>query len=160
MTTRSPHYYVSAAFWARDAYLWSFPGLLFMDREATKEALLAGVSIYWKRMAEHSLYIDGTELYPGFELDEHCAWIIALERYVKETDDWGFVESLDPQLFSDFLKTLGKWRGETGLYRTFLSPTDDPVTYPYLTYDNVLAGVLSLSARSMPGLGRNKKVKR
>ncbi len=32
MTSRSRSYYVCAAYWARDACLWSFPGLLLVDR--------------------------------------------------------------------------------------------------------------------------------
>ncbi len=138
MTTRSPRYYVSAAFWARDAYLWSFPALLHLRREAAREALLLAGSTYRRRMAEHSLYIDGTELYPGFELDEHCAWVIALDQYLKETEDWPLVEEIGELPFTDFLYRLDQWRGPNGLYGTFLSPTDDPVDGPYLTYNNVL----------------------
>lgn len=127
MTTRSPRYYVSAAFWARDAYLWSFPALLRFDRQAAREALLLGSSVYWRRMAEHSLYIDGTELYPGFELDEHCAWVIALGQYLETTGDWPLIAEIGISLFSQFLCLLDQWQGANGLYRTFLSPTDDPV---------------------------------
>ena len=37
------------------------------------------------------------------------------------------------------LRTLeSKRHGEIELYETFLMPTDDVLTYPYLTYDNVL----------------------
>ncbi len=138
MTTRSPRYYVSAAFWARDAYLWSFPSLLKTDAKAAREALWVGAKTYWPRIAEHSLYIDGTELYPGFELDEQAAWVIALSQYLSETADWTIVEDVGADLFGDYLNTLQEWYGPNGLYATFLSPTDDPVKYPYLTYDNVL----------------------
>ena len=31
VTSRSHHYYVSAAFWSRDAYCWTFPALLLTD---------------------------------------------------------------------------------------------------------------------------------
>ena len=74
MTTRSPRYYVSAAFWARDAYLWSFPGILHIDPAAARECLTLGLTRYWSNLPNHALYIDGTNLYPGFELDELCSW--------------------------------------------------------------------------------------
>lgn len=138
MTTRSPRYYVSAAFWARDAYLWSFPALLRLDREAAEEALLLGSSTYRRRLAEHSLYMDGTELYPGFELDEHCAWLIALGQYLAGTKDWALVAKMGQAPFTTFLAGLEPRKGPNGLYDTFLSPTDDPVDCPYLTYNNVL----------------------
>ncbi|MGH9642855.1 MAG: hypothetical protein ACRD3Q_10535, partial [Terriglobales bacterium] len=39
VTSRSPRYYVSAAYWDRDAMLWSFPGLLDIDPGLAREAL-------------------------------------------------------------------------------------------------------------------------
>ncbi len=138
MTTRSPRYYVSAAFWARDAYLWSFPGVLHVDPQAAKNFLTLGLARYWRNRANHALYIDGTDLYPGFELDEFCSWFIALDGYLRETSDWRFVNEQVAKASEDFLAKLENWRGSLGLYKTFLSPTDDPVEYPYLTYNNAL----------------------
>ena len=138
MTTRSPRYYVSAAFWARDAYLWSLPGLLLVDPEAAREALWAGSTVYWEHLSKHSLYIDGTELYPGFELDELCSWVIGLDQYLQVTEDWRLVEAIGLGLFDNFLVSLEQWQGDNGLFKTFLSPTDDPVRFPYLTYNNAL----------------------
>ena len=39
----------------------------------------------------HALYIDGTDLYPGFELDEFCAVFIALDSS-EGNNDWEFVD--------------------------------------------------------------------
>lgn len=39
VTSRSPRYYVSAAYWDRDAMLWSFPGLLDVDPSLARDAL-------------------------------------------------------------------------------------------------------------------------
>jgi len=138
MTTRSPRYYVSAAFWARDAYLWSFPGVLHIDSAAAREYLTLGLTRYWRNLPNHALYIDGTDLYPGFELDELCSWFIALGQYLQDTEDWEFVDSQVLTACTDFLRRLIPWCGDLGLYKTFLSPTDDPVEYPYLTYNNAL----------------------
>lgn len=146
VTSRSPRYYVSAAFWARDAFLWSFPGVLLLDPERAREMILAGFGRYLHNAAEHSLYIDGAVLYPGFELDELCAPLLALEQYVQATDDYGVLEEtglggrmrvVDGLTYLE--KRLEEQRHpERQLYATFLSPTDDPVTHPFLTYDNVL----------------------
>ncbi|MFS8627782.1 MAG: glycoside hydrolase family 125 protein [Limnochordales bacterium] len=147
VTSRSPRYYVSAAFWARDAYLWSFPGVLLLDPERAREMVLVGFGRYLRNVAEHSLYIDGSVLYPGFELDELCAPILALEQYVQATDDYSVLEEVglggtgrvvDGLAYLE--KRLEEQRHpERNLYATFLSPTDDPATHPFLTYDNVLA---------------------
>jgi hypothetical protein len=49
VTSRSPRYYVSAAYWDRDAMLWSFPGLLDIDPSLARDALAstAGSSMAW-----------------------------------------------------------------------------------------------------------------
>lgn len=87
VTSRSPRYYVSAAYWPRDAFLWSFPGLLLIDIERAKEVLKAGFTRHIKNAGVHSHYINGSVLYPGFELDQLCSYIIALEQYFKATGD-------------------------------------------------------------------------
>ncbi|NLJ79727.1 MAG: glycoside hydrolase family 125 protein [Firmicutes bacterium] len=161
ITSRSPRYYVSAAFWARDAFLWSFPGLLLIRPQAARDALLAGASTYWEHIGEHSLYLDGTKLYPGFELDEQAAWFLALQQYLNFSGDWALVEEVGFNLFRDYLETLKNWRGPQGLYATFLSPTDDPVKYPYLTYNNVLVWKsLQIIAEVLAAFGRDRAARR
>ncbi|MBO8142065.1 MAG: glycoside hydrolase family 125 protein [Firmicutes bacterium] len=147
VTSRSPRYYVCAAFWARDAFLWSFPGALLTDSERAREMVLTGFGRYLRNPGVHSLYIDGTVLYPGFELDQLCAYVLALEQYVRATEDWGILEETGlggaQRVFDGVAvleQILERHRNpDRQLYRTFLSPTDDPVTHPYLTYDNAMA---------------------
>lgn len=140
VTSRSPRYYVSAAYWDRDSLLWSFPTLLDADSALAREALLYAFGRQARNIGVHSRYIDGSVLEPGFELDELAAPVIALERYVKATGDES-VLSLEcvPSTVNRILRTLeAKRHGEIEFYETFLMPTDDVLTYPYLTYDNVL----------------------
>ena len=141
VTSRSPRYYVSAAYWDRDSLLWSFPTLLDADHELAREALLYAFGRQARNIGTHSRYIDGTVLEPGFELDELLAPIIALERYVKATGDKS-VLALEcvTGAAGRICRALESVRsGGAALYETFLMPTDDLRTYPYLTYDNVLA---------------------
>ena len=139
-TSRSPRYYVSAAYWDRDTLLWSFPAILNTDRELARDILVYVFTRQSRNIGIHSRYIDGTVLEPGFELDELMAPIIALHNYVRET---GNKEILSERFVTDtverILKALRSVRHtETALYETFLQPTDDERVYPYLTYDNVL----------------------
>jgi meiotically up-regulated gene 157 (Mug157) protein len=88
----------------------------------------------------HSRFIDGTLLEPGFELDELCAPIIALKRYIDATNDTALLKK-DCVLegIDHILRVLRTMRHEKiALYETFLQPTDDLIDHPYLTYDNVL----------------------
>ncbi len=142
VTSRSPLYYVSAAFWARDALLWSFPGLLLTDPRLAREAL---VTIFARHLSKHGAgvhahYINGVVLYPGFELDQLAAFLVALENYVRTTGDWAALREpavmLGLGLFPSLLAPHK--HPHVDLYATFLLPTDDPTPIPYVTYDNVL----------------------
>ncbi len=141
LTSRSPRYYVSAAFWSRDALLWSFPGLLLVDYAAARELLVGIFARHAGRAGEHAHYLNGTLLYPGFELDQLAAFILGLKYYLGFSADFTLLgeEAVLKGLKEVAQKLLSRRDPRSGLYRTFLDPSDDPVTYPFLTYDNALA---------------------
>lgn len=140
VTSRSPRYYVSAAYWDRDSLLWSFPAVLDADAALAREMLGYVFGRQRRNIGVHSRFIDGTVLEPGFELDELMAPVLALERYVDATGDRSVLT--DPDVLrgiDEILKKLDAERaGSCELYETFLQPTDDERVYPYITYDNVL----------------------
>jgi len=140
VTSRSPRYYVSAAYWDRDSLLWSFPSILKADPQYAKELLDYVFTRQMRQIGIHSRYIDGTVLEPGFELDELCAPIMALSRYVNATGETACLqESHIERGVRKILSILKTKRSEAlHLYETFLQPTDDMRVYPYGTYDNVL----------------------
>jgi uncharacterized protein len=140
LTSRSPRYYVSGAYWDRDTLLWSFPSILALDPAWAKKVLGYVFTRQAANFGVHSRYLSGAVLEPGFELDEFCAPIIALRSYLETTKDLAFLslpgvlESLDR-----FEKELGtKKHKKKDLYQTWLLPSDDPWPQRYVTYDNVL----------------------
>ena len=140
LTSRSPKYYVSAAFWARDSLLWSFPAICIIDQQEAKKVLYTCFTRYLKNAGIHSLYTNGSVLYSGFELDELAAYVIALEEYIEWTHDKNILDAEEIQRGLHHLVSELERRhsGEDCLYRTELDPSDDPISYPYLIYDNVL----------------------
>lgn len=150
VTSRSPRYYVSAAYWDRDSLLWSFPAILLADPQTARQMLHYVFTRQIRNVGLHSRFIDGTLLEPGFELDELLAPVIALSRYVEKTGDREILQK--PWLcegIEHILERLqSKRHADTALYETFLQPTDDLRRYPYLTYDNVLVwyGLHALAA--------------
>ena len=140
MTSRSPRYYVSAAYWDRDSLLWAFPAILEADPSYARELLLAVFRRQSRNFGVHSRYIDGTVLEPGFELDELCAPVIALERYISATEETEITKNIE---ISEALRSIARKLEERkhpniDLYSTFLQPTDDKHNYQFLTYDNML----------------------
>ncbi|WP_394173212.1 glycoside hydrolase family 125 protein [Guptibacillus hwajinpoensis] len=150
VTSRSPRYYVSAAYWDRDSLLWSFPSILMTDPKRAKSMLDYVFTIQRRNIGVHSRYIDGVVLEPGFELDELCAPLIALDSYIQHTGDWAYLnrEYVRGSMM-EILEKIHEHKHEAiDLYDTFLQPTDDPIVYPYLTYNNVLVWrVMQIVAR-------------
>ncbi|MCC6751318.1 MAG: glycoside hydrolase family 125 protein [Deltaproteobacteria bacterium] len=140
ITSRSPRYYVSAAFWSRDSFLWSLPAVALTDTAAARELLLNAFTRHLRNAGVHALYLDGAVLYPGFELDELCAFVLGIDTYVRHSGELAFLdEPLVRQTLGRVETELFRHRhGTHWLFDTFLYPSDDPATYPYLTYDNAL----------------------
>ncbi|MDI3316735.1 MAG: glycoside hydrolase family 125 protein [Bacillota bacterium] len=140
VTSRSPRYYVAGAHWNRDALLWSLPGLTLADPSRAREALLQAWGRYGRNAGEHSLYLDGSLLYPGFELDQLAAFPVATRLYEEATGDegiWREPEVRERLAAVEARLLRARERGRP-LYRTFLNPSDDPADPPYLTYDMAL----------------------
>jgi hypothetical protein len=139
VTSRSPRYYVSAAYWDRDAMLWSFPALLDIDHAKAREALEYALTTQLRNTGTHSRFVDGIVLEDGFQLDEAVAPVIALAEYVKATGDDGFLRAHRDALVALRDKLLARYDAGTGLYSSLQDSQDEFQKLPFLTYDNVLS---------------------
>jgi hypothetical protein len=139
MTSRSNRYYVSVAYWDRDAMLWSFPGLLDSDPARAREALDYALGRQARNAGIHSRFIDGVVLEDGFELDELVAPIIALAAYLDKTHGTAILER-HRAVISSLLDRLRAQRDpQTGLFATFQDAQDEYIRKPFSVYDNVVA---------------------
>jgi uncharacterized protein len=138
VTSRSPRYYVSAAYWDRDAMLWSFPALLDIDKTLAHDALGYALTIQLRNTGTHSRFIDGVVLEDGFELDEGVAPLIALAEYVKKTDDDAFLREHREAVLMIRDRVLSHYDAATGLYSSLQDAEDEYQKLPFITYDNVL----------------------
>ena len=134
LTSRSPRYYVSGAFWERDCFLWSLPAIRLVCPQLYQHLAREMILLHSKNPGDHAHYIDGTVLYPGFELDEAASYFILLDNL----EDHFFDEALMGALEGVFERIEKEYDPRTGLYKTFLLPSDDPVEYPFVTIDNVI----------------------
>ncbi|MFO7951681.1 MAG: glycoside hydrolase family 125 protein [Bacillota bacterium] len=140
LTSRSPRYYVSSAYWSRDTLLWSFPAILMADQKTARDLLITVFRHHLKNAGDHAHYINGTLLYPGFEMDQLAAYFLALEHYLGQSGDDSILD--EPEIYKGLYTLVDKvfdhFDPDAGLYSTFLDPSDDPVSYPFLTYNNGL----------------------
>lgn len=138
VTSRSPRYYVSAAYWDRDAMLWSFPALLDIDPAFAAEALNYALTVQLRNTGTHSRFIDGVVLEDGFQLDEAVAPLVALASYVHQTNDNAFLERHRDAIALLQDRLLSRYDKETGLYSSLQDPQDEFQLLPFITQDNVL----------------------
>ena len=138
VTSRSPRYYVSAAYWDRDAMLWSFPALLDTDRTFAREALHYALTTQLRNAGTHSRFVDGVVLEDGFQLDQAAAPIIAFAAYERATGDKAFLSAHREALTLLRERLVGRYDLRTGLYTSVQDSQDEYQKLPFLTYDNVL----------------------
>jgi len=138
VTSRSPRYYVSAAYWDRDAMLWSFPALLDVDPPMAADALNYALTTQLRDTGTHSRFIDGVVLEDGFQLDEAVAPVIALAEYVRKTNDLAFLQSHRDAMVLIRDRILSRYDAQSGLYSSLQDSQDEFQVLPFLTYDNAL----------------------
>ena len=138
VTSRSNQYYVSAAYWDRDALLWSFPALLDTDPARAREALGYALGIQARNIGIDSRFIDGAVLEDGLQLDQLVAPVVALKSYVDATGEQR-AGSLRARAFDAIKRRLSVADPVTGLYETFQDAQDEYVRKPFSVYGNVLA---------------------
>ena len=138
VTSRSNRYYVSAAYWDRDALLWSFPALLDTDPARAREALGYALGTQARNIGIHSRFIDGSVLEDGLELDELVAPLVALKSYVDATADRNSFDRFAPEIDAIKQRLFALRDPTTGLYETFQDAEDEYVQKPFSVYDNVL----------------------
>jgi GH15 family glucan-1,4-alpha-glucosidase len=138
ITSRSPRYYVSAAYWDRDSLLWSFPALLDIDPALAREALAYALTTQLRNVGTHSRFIDGTVLEDGFQLDQAAAPLIALGAYVRRTGDVEFLTQHRDALRVLRDRLVGRFDSATGLYSSLQDSQDEFQKLPFITYGNAL----------------------
>ena len=139
VTSRSNRYYVSAAYWDRDALLWSFPALLDTDPARAREAIGYVLGRQARNAGIHSRFIDGALLEDGLELDELVAPIVALKSYVDATGDRSVLTKYASEIATLRTRLFALRDPSTGLYETFQDAEDEYVQKPFSIYDNVIA---------------------
>lgn len=138
ITSRSPRYYVSAAYWDRDAMLWSFPALLDVDTAMAAKALDYALTTQLRNAGTHSRFIDGVVLEDGFQLDQAVAPIIALGSYMRHTGGDRFLEVHRDAVVTLADRIQSRFDPATGLYSSLQDSQDEFQVLPFITYDNAL----------------------
>lgn len=123
-----------------DLLLRLLPAVNLADGETAREALLRVFEQLSQGAGRHSHYIDGGLVDPRFVLDHYCAYVVALDRYVTETQDRSILEEPPVQ---DVLREIdaglfGTLDQEAFLASTEATPSGERPAYPFSVAANVL----------------------
>ena len=141
VTGRSGRHDASATYKDRDAMRWSLPSVLQISPSQARRMIEYAFTIQLRNVGIHSRFIDGIVMHPGFQFDELCAPIRALHTYVRTTHDMSILFDRRVQSGINRIRHLlgQSMNASAMMYETMLSPSGEMTTYPYLTYNNVLA---------------------
>jgi uncharacterized protein len=140
VTSRSSRYPLTTAYSDRDAMFRSLPATLYVDPVQARRMLEHAFTVQIRNVGIHSRFLDGIVLEPGFELDELCAPVYALWKYVQGTGDMSMLFDRRIQSGINHIQDIlsRKQNALVSLYETTLLPSDDVAAHPYVTFDNVM----------------------
>ena len=124
----------------RDAMRWSLPAVLQISWANARRMLIYALTKQLNNIGMRSRFINGIAMEPGFQLDQLCAPIRALDTYVDMTNDLSLLFDRRVQTgINRVLQILGDQRHSSeALFETLYRPSGEYARLPYLCYSNVL----------------------
>jgi hypothetical protein len=147
------HYYVvrSRAPWhglgltVRDweALSWTLPAVQLADAGLAKELLLRCCEVHGYAPGQGTNYLDGTLFEPGFALEGVTAYPLAIDRYIRDTEDDQIVEDavVGDTLFLCHDELVARRHRTLPLYATDVVPGGAPAPHPYTLHANATAAM-------------------
>ena len=156
------HYYVvrSRAPWngrgvtIRDweALMWTLPAVQLADPVLARELLLRICELHGYAPGRGVHYFDGTMFAPGFSLEGAAAYAVAVDRYIRDTNDDQIVEEpvIADTLYLSHDDLRARRDRNVPLYSTEVFPGGKPATHPYTLHANaVVAHALDVLRRTL-----------
>ena len=135
-----------------EALTWTLPAIQLCDPPLARELLLRTCELHGYAPGRGVHYFDGTMFAPGFSLEGAAAYALAVDRYIRDTNDDHIVE--EPiiadtlYLASDDLAT--RRDRKVPLYATEVSPGGTPGAHAFTLHSNaVVAQALEVLRRTL-----------
>ena len=135
-----------------EALTWTLPAIQLCDPPLARELLLRACELHGYAPGRGVHYFDGTMFAPGFCLEGAAAYALAVDRYIRDTNDDHIV---DEPIVADTLylaaDDLGTRRDRNvPLYSTEIVPGGEPAPHPFTLHGNaVVAQALDVLRRTL-----------
>jgi hypothetical protein len=144
------HYYVvrSRAPWCplgvtvRDweALCWTLPAVQLADAALARELLLRVCEVHGYAPGRGVHYLDGTLFEPGFTLEGAAAYAVAVDRYIRDSNDDRVVEepAIADALYGASDDIADRRAANHPLYTTEVTPGGRPAPLPFTVHANAM----------------------
>jgi hypothetical protein len=150
--TRTPWHGRGVTFREWESLTWTLPAVQLADTGLARELILRACEVHGYTPGSGVRYFDGTLFEPGFCLEGAASYALAVDRYIRETNDDQIVEEpvLADTLYVASEDLAARRNGNVPLYTTEVAPSGNPAPLPYTLHGNaVVAQALDVFRRTL-----------
>ena len=124
-----------------EALMWTLPAVQLADVALGRELLLRMCELHGYAPGQGVHYLDGTLFAPGFSLEGAAAYAIAVDRYIRDSNDDQVVEEpiVADTLYLAHDDLAARRDKRVPLYSTEVTPSGAPATHSYTLHGNAVA---------------------
>jgi hypothetical protein len=150
--TRTPWHGRGVTFREWESLTWTLPAVQLADTGLARELILRACEVHGYTPGSGVRYFDGTLFEPGFCLEGAASYALAVDRYIRETNDDQIVEEpvLADTLYVASEDLAARRNENVPLYTTEVAPSGNPAPLPYTLHGNaVVAQALDVFRRTL-----------
>ena len=139
--TRTPWHGRGVTFREWESLTWTLPAVQLADSALARELILRACEVHGYSPGSGVRYLDGTLFEPGFCLEGAASYALAVDRYIRETNDDQIVEEpiLADTLYLASDDIAARRNAGVPLYATEVAPSGNPAPLPYTLHGNAVA---------------------
>jgi hypothetical protein len=141
--TRTPWHGRGVTFREWESLTWTLPAVQLADAPLARELILRACEVHGYSPGSGVRYFDGTLFEPGFCLEGAASYALAVDRYIRETNDDQIVEEpvLADTLYLASDDLAARRNSNVPLYSTEVAPSGNPAPLPYTLHGNAVAAL-------------------
>ena len=135
-----------------EALMWTLPAVQLADPPLARELLLRVCELHGYAPGRGVHYFDGTMFAPGFCLEGAAGYAVAVDRYIRDTNDDRIVEEpvIADTLYLSSEDLVARRDRNVPLYSTEVMPGGEPAPFAFTLHGNaVVANALEVLRRTL-----------
>ncbi len=138
MRSRAPWHTAGVTVRDFEALLWTLPAVQLADGGLARELLVRVCELHGYAPGQGVHYFDGTLFQPGFAIEGPAAYAIAVDRYIRDSNDDQLVEEpiVADTLYLASDDIAARRDSRLPLYSTEVLPSGGPAPHPFTLHGN------------------------